>query len=132
MGLASDISGLLSTQGFTSASIFIGELPERPATALSILQTAGLGSQHTFGSAAGTGVHEQCRFQLLARSTDYETGESVINTAHLLLDGMRPRGMNGKLYQWITAVSTPYYIGLDDEQRQLFSCNYDVLRSLTT
>jgi hypothetical protein len=55
-----------------------------------------------------------------------------MSAAHSLFDGMRTRGMNGRLYQWITGASTPYYIGVDDESRPLFACNYEVARSLTT
>lgn len=132
MGLADDIKGLLSTQGFSAASIFCGDLPERPPRALCVTQTAGFGSEHAFGSVAGAAPLERMRCQLRARATDYATAETVMNGAHALLDGMRTRGMNGRLYQWITAASSPYYLGTDDEGRPVFACNYEVGRSLTT
>lgn len=133
MGLSDDISGLLSTQGFTAATIFSGgDLPERPHRALCIAQTAGLGSEHTFGSLAGAAPHERMRCQLRARATDYTTAETIMHAAHALLDGMRQRGMNGRLYQWITAASTPYYVGTDEEGRPIFACNYEIGRALTT
>lgn len=133
MGLTDDISGLLSTQGFTAATIFSGgDLPERPHRALSITQTAGFGSEHTFGSLAGAAPVERMRCQVRARATDYAAAESIMNTAHAILDGMRVRGMNGRLYQWINGASTPYHIGSDDEGRPIFACNYEIGRSLTT
>lgn len=132
MGLAEDIRGFLSTQGYTAASVFCGDLPERPQKALAVIPTAGLGSMHTFGSVAGAAPLEHLRFQLLARATDYPEAETVAILAHAILDGLRTEGMNGKLYQWISGVSAPTYLGLDDEERALFSCNYDVQRSNTT
>lgn len=132
MGFAEDVSALLSTQGFTAATIFCGDLPERPPQALCVTQTAGFGSTHAFGTVAGAGPVEKMRCQLRARATDYSTAETIMNTAHVILDGMRARGINGRLYQWAMGASTPYYIGVDDEQRPLFGCNYEIWRSLTT
>lgn len=132
MGFAEDLSSLLSTQGFTASSIFCGDLPERPHQALCVTPTAGLGSLHAFGSVAGGAPAEQVRCQLRARATDYTTAEMIMNAAHSILDGMRARAMNGRLYQWANAVSSPYYIGTDAEDRPLFACNYELVRSLTT
>jgi hypothetical protein len=132
MGFAEDVSALLSTQGFTAASIFCGDLPERPHQALCVTPTAGLGSLHAFGSLAGAGPAERVRCQLRARATDYQTAETIISSAHSILDGMRARATGGRLYQWARAASTPYYIGTDDEGRPLFACNYELTRSLTT
>lgn len=132
MGFADDISGLLSTQGFADASIFCGDLPERPHAVLCITQTAGGGSTHAFGSLAGAAPLERMRCQIRSRAEDYVAAESIINSAHAFLDGMRPRAMNGRLYQWITSASTPYYIGVDEEGRPLFGCNYEAERTRTT
>lgn len=132
MGFADDIADLLSTQGFTSANIYRGDLPERPHSAICVTQTAGQGSDHAFGSVAGAAPVERMRCQLRARATDYTTAETIMSAAHALLDGMRPKGINGRLYQWIEGNSTPYYIGLDEEERPLFGCNYIVHRSLDT
>lgn len=132
MGFAADIRDLLSTGGFADAPVFGGDLPERPHTALCVTQTAGLGSTHAFGGVAGSPTVEHMRFQLRARATDYSTAETVINAAHAIVDGMRTKGMNGRLYQWITGDTTPFYIGLDEEDRPLFGCNYAARRSLDT
>ena len=132
MGFASDIMDLLSTGGFTAASMFGGDLPERPATALCITQTPRQGSQHTFGSTVGAPPLEYLGFQLRARSTDYAGAETVMTAAHAKLDGLRDRAINGKRYHFIAGSSSPYYLGLDEEKRPIFACNYDVKRSLST
>ena len=132
MGFADDIADLLSTQGFADATIFRGDLPERPDLALCVTPTAGFGSVHTFGSTVGLAPEERLRFQVRARALTYAAAESLIDAAHSKLDGLRQKGINGRLYQWITAAATPLYVGQDDEGRPLFACNYLVSRSQDT
>jgi hypothetical protein len=70
--------------------------------------------------------------QIMVRSTGYAAAETLMASVHAKLDGLRNKGMNGHMYKWIEAASTPYYLGLDDENRPLFACNYSVRRSSTT
>lgn len=133
MGYADDIRDLLST-GLSplESDIFCGDIPERPAKAVCVAQTAGLGSVHTFGSVAGQAPFEQLRCQIRARAADYLTAEGLINAVHERLDGLRNEGMNGKLYQWIRGTTSPYYIGLDEAGQPLFGCNYDAYMTRNT
>lgn len=132
MGLADDIRDLLSTGGMDVTAVFCGDLPERPPACVVIVQTAGPGSTHTFGSAVGVPPLEGLGFQLRARAAGYVAAETAILAAHARLDGLRDKAINGKRYHWVAANSSPYYIGADAEARPIFACNYQVKRSLST
>ena len=133
MGFADDVRDLLSTGASpVLADIFCGDLPERPAAAVCVAQTAGIGSTHTFGSLAGQAPFERLRCQIRARAADYLSAEALITSVHERLDGLRNEGMNGKLYQWIAGTTSPYYIGLDQAEQPLFGCNYDAYMTRTT
>lgn len=132
MGFAADILDLLSTGGFTAASAFGGDLPERPASALCVTQTPRQGSLHAFGTTVGAPALEYLGFQLRARATGYTAAETIMLAAHARLDGLRDKVMGGRLYHYVASSSSPYYLGLDEEQRVIFACNYDVKRSIST
>lgn len=132
MGFAGDIIDLLSTGGFAAATVFGGDLPERPHKAVCVTQTAGPGSTHTMGSTVGSPVLDSLRFQLRARALTYAEAESLMESVHNALNGLRNRAINNKKYQWVNGASSPYYIGTDDEERPIFGCNYNVERSYNT
>ena len=130
MGLATDIMDILSTGGVSTPK-FGGDMPERPVIALCVTQTAGLGSTHTMGSLVGAPVLESMQFQVRARAADYASAETIMNNAHSKLDGLRSKVINGQHYQYIASLSTPLYLGTDEEERPLFACNYRAQRTLT-
>lgn len=132
MGFAADIMDLLSTGGIAASTMFGGDLPERPVTALCITPTPGLGSQHSMGSTVGAPLLESLRFQVRVRAADYASADALMVSAHGKLDGLRRKSVNGKTYQWITGESSPFYLGLDEEERPLFACNYSASRTLST
>jgi len=132
MGFATDIIDLLSTGGFVASPVYGGDLPERPHKAVCITPTAGIGSTHTMGSTVGSPVLDSLRFQLRARALTYAEAETLMDTVHSALNGLRNQAINNKRYQWIDGASSPYYIGTDDEERPLFACNYNVERTNNT
>lgn len=132
MGLTGDLIDLLSTGGFVACPIYGGDLPERPPRAIVVTPTIGLGSTHGMGGVAGSPLLESLRFQVRARAEDYATAESTMDLAHAILNGLRRRAVNGKTYQFAQEAGTPFYVGLDEEERPLFACNYSVLRTRST
>ena len=128
MGFADDIADLLATGGIAT-SIFRGDLPERPNVALCVTQTAAPAGQHTFGSAVGASPLAYRRCQIRCRADGYASADTMMQSVHAALDGLRTRTVNGKTYLWITGDSSPYYIGTDEQERPLFACNYTAARS---
>jgi hypothetical protein len=132
VGYADDLRDILSTGGIAATKVFAGELPAVPHEAVGVIQTLGLGSLHTFGSSVGAPPLENLRMQVMVRSSGYAAAETLMTSIHMLLDGLRNKGMNGHTYKWIEGAGTPYFLGLDDENRPLFACNYTVKRSAST
>jgi len=127
VGLAEDISDLLTTGGFSS-TVHIGDLFARPNSALGVVQTAGLSTIRAMGRAE----LEQTQVQLRARAKSYQDASTMMSSAHGILDGMNERLVNFRSYKWIEAIQTPFYIGQDEEDRRIFSCNLKVIRSAST
>jgi len=127
VSLADDIGDLLTTGGLSS-TVHVGELQPRPNSAVVVTPTAGTPTLRSFNGA----ILEFLRVQVRARATDFPAAESLMSSAHGKLDGVKDRTLNGRLYHWIEAVQPPFYIGLDDESRPLFSANYTCYRSAST
>jgi hypothetical protein len=131
MGLGDDLKDFLSSGGVT-ASIFIGEAPERPASALAITPTGGLGPTRTFSASTMNAPLEHCRIQLRARAADYSACDAVMTSAYRLLSGMQTRTINNRQYYYAVPVQTPYYLGLDEASRPVIATNFDVYRAEST
>lgn len=130
--LSDDIADVLTSGGIASASLFIYELPERPHTGLVVAPTGGYGYDRTMSASPANAPLERPSIQLRSRSTDAATAEALLMSAHVILNGMTARAVNANRYYYVRAVQTPMYLGRDDENRPMFSCNYDILRAEST
>lgn len=128
MGLAEDIADLVTTGGVTAA-VFIGELPAMPIQAVSVIPSGGLPSIFAMDTAPNI---ERSRIQLLVRAATYPVAEALIRSAYDVLEGTRERLINFRRYHWIQAVQPPFYIGQDETEHPLLSCNFDVARAAST
>ena len=124
MGYADDLRDLLVT-GNLSATVHIGELLAEPSKAAVITPTAGLPNLRTYGGS----VLERVSVQVRCRASDYPTADSLMAEAHGKLSGIKDKSLGGRTYHWIVEVQQPFYLGLDENERPMFSCNYDALRS---
>jgi len=127
VGLGDDIADMLTSDGLSS-TIHVGDLKAEPSTAIVVVPTAGLPNLRTFSAS----VLESRRVQIRARSTDYQVAQALMSSAEGFLDGAKNRTLNGTLYLWIEAVQPQFYVGLDDNERHIFSANFSCLRSVTT
>ena len=130
--LSDDIADILTSGGIASASIFVHELPERPHTGLVITPTGGYGYDRTMSASPANAPLERPSVQLRTRSTDAATAEALLMSAHVMLNGMTERAVNTNRYYYVRAVQAPMYLGRDEENRTMFSCNYDILRAEST
>lgn len=130
--LADDIVDLLSTGGVASASLYIGEAPEKPHTAMVVTPTGGVGPVRTMSATPANAPLEYTRIQLRARATDAATAEALLMSGHVILSGFGGRSINGRRYYCALAVQSPFYLGRDELSRALYACNYDVLRAEAT
>lgn len=130
--LADDIADVLTSGGLDTDAVFTHELPERPNSGLVITPTGGSGYDRTMSASPANAPLERPSIQLRARATDAGTAEALLMSAHVILNGMNERAVNGYRYYYVRAIQSPMYLGRDEANRPLFSCNYDILRAEST
>ena len=115
-----DIATYLSTSTSTwtlGTNIFAGNMPYTPNTCCSVTQTQGLPPQKTTDM-------EFPGFQVKVRAAAYTTAQSLINDIFDALHRLTNTTMSGRVYYWIEAQGGPSYLGRDQANRALFSCNF--------
>ena len=140
MPLGLDVAAVLQTGGVgtIATNIFVGTLPDTPDDCVAVVETGGIAPDHTMGAGpatiigAATAAVERPRFQILVRDTSYAKARVVSQQSHNLLDGLVDRTINSVLYHRIEAVQSPIDIGRDDNDRQMFSLNFDVVKAGST
>jgi len=113
-----------------------GEMPDTapaPDTLTALYETGGISTLMSFST--GDQVSRQItrhRIQVLARSTLYSTARTNAETVFTMLDGLAKTlpTATGLPYS-IEAVSPPFDIGKDRNERHLVSTNYDVWRTVS-
>ena len=76
---------------------------------------------------------ERPSFQILSRSTAYQTARDRAQTAYTILDGLAGRNLptaTGTLYQEIVAVQAPFFLQRDDNDRFIVAANYNVRKNV--
>lgn len=138
--LGDDIVDLLSTSGVgtVATNLFVGDVPDIVDQAIAVRETGGAFTVHTFGSGpsgaygAGSAALEQPRVQVVSRATAYATARAKMQDAFNVLDGRRQRTINGVTYHWIRAVQSPFDLGRDQNGRQRFACNFDIVKAVSS
>jgi|TARA_Y100000310_G_scaffold85390_1_gene82255 hypothetical protein len=138
--LLDDIGDILSTGGIgTVAStedwgIFYGFLPPSPDRAVAIFETAGNESIRAMSSGPGEAPAEQPRFQVRVRGEvyDYVEARRKARDCFNLLDQLGGVTVNATRYLWVSALQSPFALGLDDNNRPSVVCNFSVVKGLST
>ena len=123
--MAEDIRTFLIAGGL-SATCHVGDLHELPHSMVAVTPTPGLPSLKTYGGGIAL---EQVSIQVRCRATDYTTAQNLMSSADGILDGAIDQTLNGRRYHFIQGAQSPFYLELDANERQVFACNYDILRS---
>lgn len=119
-----------NTTGFTlGTNLFRGFRPDRPNELAVVVETIGLRPAHVFAAAAP--AFEEPRIQVITRSTDYDTARADAQTIFELLDQTVETTLSGVRYLSIDAVSSPFLLSRDEEERVLIACNYSLRKEVT-
>lgn len=115
-----------------TATVMAGYLPTEPARAVAVRETGGMPSVHTMSSGPGLAYAERPTVQVLSRAATYEATAQIAANVHHLLDGLRPRTINGTAYEWAEALQQPFELERDDNGRIIFACNYLITKARST
>lgn len=100
-----------------------------------LYDTQGFSNAYSFSTTANrvTISYESPGLQLLSRSTSYKTARDRAVLASQLLDGYNGNlpTSTGTRYLEITAAQVPFFIGRDDNERVLFSVNFNIRKDTT-
>jgi len=123
-----DIKDMLedSTLGLTFASnLFIGRNPKSPDNTVTIFDTEGFAPEPTLDKDV---MLYNSSVMLHIRNNKYEVG---LTLAHNIMDHLHSRAQeewNGTLYTAIRAAGEPALLSWDDNERAIFSINFNMKR----
>ena len=128
MALLDDVADLLTTGGITT-TIYRGNLVETPSDAIGLQETGGISPVRAMSTGPGKAVFERPTFQIIRRSTSYDTARTEMTTILSLLDGLSQRTINSTRYAYIEATQSPFSLGRDDSDRAMLALNFSAVRT---
>ena len=130
--LALDLRDYLTSGLSTSDTVTAGRLAAVPDRQVGVIETGGLPSTHTMAAGPGLAQLEWPRVQILSRAPTYPAAVQLAQNVHHLLDGLRPRTINGTPYEWAEAVQQPFMLEEDANGRVVVACNYQIAKARST
>jgi hypothetical protein len=134
MPVETDIASYLSslstvTYGTLGTNLFDGVLPPSPDACVGILPYGGSPPELSWGA-------ENPRIQVLVRganagaSTDYSDARAKANSIFRALHLAKNITVSGRLYYCIKATGSVEFLENDQNNRPLFSVNFEVIKAL--
>ena len=125
MPVTKDIADYLATLsiGAVGTSSFAGPMPETNALCYSFLPYSGSPPDKVWEA-------EYPRIQIRVRDADYATG---FNAAYTVMKGLHNKvnvTVNAHLYYYISALSSPIYLGPDANGRHIFVVNVEAIKKV--
>lgn len=125
MALLDGVATILATAGVGTrgTDLFNGQMPQRPANCMAITLTGG------YPPLIHTDV-DRPTFQVKVRNTSYAAAESK---AYAVYNALHNYGgtSNSVIFLQIQAMQTPTAIGKDENDRFLFSINFECYQTNT-
>ena len=109
-----------------------GFMPENPSTVATVFETGGYTPIHFYSTGTQTRAYERPGLMIHTRSTDQQTARTFAEVVFTILDGVHDRGLpttTGTHYVEIGAVQSPFLVGRDQNDRYIFSVNFDVTKT---
>jgi hypothetical protein len=116
----------------TGGNCFLNHLPAQPNVAVMVKQTGG-----NPVPAGGSLGYDEPTVQLLVRGTrDPRSGAALADALYSEMQGLRgtidPTGENVYVARCLAAQSAPVHIGVDENERHLYSLNFALhVRNIT-
>ncbi len=126
--IANSILTYLEAKGLVTAAVdgFVGYAPSSPDNILVVYPTGGLQSDGKLGYDTPT-------FQIFVRNTSAINGYALANAVYSELQGLHNVTIDGiHVVNTIGIQSAPELIGVDDDNRSLYTHNYQIqIRNIT-
>ena len=125
--LAANVTDTTLTLG---TNLFLGRLPETPDTCVALIETAGLIGVEAMGGSS-LPAYTRPRAQVLVRANAYSDASSLAEDIYKQMQEVDNESLSGVYYLRANGMQPPFYLERDEQERALFSCNYQTLRVLT-
>lgn len=121
------------TVGGTTGNLNLEQmLDTQPDTTVTLYEQPGLPTAYAFSTGAQVDrVYERPNIQALSRSTSPTVARNNVDRIYDLLDGLANTTMSGTRYLEFVAVQAPFQLGRDDNQRHLWSVNFNVKKDIS-
>jgi len=126
-----DIGGYVASNTALTlgTDLFLSLLPDEPGNVVGLFENSGVQPISTMGSVNLPRI-DRPELQFIVRNTSYAAGRTLADTLWQLITSISNATINGTLYHRIEAVTSPYIIERDANQRSVLSCNFNVLKEL--
>lgn len=131
MSTLEDIGDYLESQGVGTqgTDIFLGEMPDAPDLCSALYLYSGSSSVQAMGLAVGKSVVDFPRLHVECRAPKLTDAESKSLAVYNKLHNLGPITINAHVYKHVVALQCPFLLGVDQNERQIWACNYEVVRS---
>lgn len=134
-----EIAKYLSDKGLVTVGVdlFKSFMPNDPFTVTTIYEYPGSRNQFTFGTTSAA-AWERPRLQVVSRSTSYATARKKIESIYSALELVANQTLAptstavGSLYIRIQPIQAPFTMGIDYHELMRVTCNFDVMKTLST
>jgi hypothetical protein len=131
LGIYVATNAVFSPSLVLGTNLFLSVLPEQPANVVALYENSGPGPVFTMGSNHLPRI-DRPELQFIVRNESYSTGRALSEVLYRLLTQITNQTIGGVLYQRIEAISNPGLIQRDETRRSVFSCNFYVMKGLST
>ncbi len=108
-------------------------LDSMPDTLVTLYEQPGLVNEYSFSTGVRVTVeYERPNMQAISRSTRATTARANIEKVYTTLDGLTNTTMGTTRYLEFEAVQAPFQIGRDENERHLWSLNFNVKKEVST
>ena len=130
MAVLEDMGDYLAAQGVATqgTDLFLGEMPDTPDACTALYLYAGGPAVQAMGLAAGKSVVDFPRLHVEGRAATLAAAEARVQAVYTKLHNLGPVTINAREYKHIVALQRPYQLGVDQNERALCACNFELAR----
>lgn len=124
--LAANVTDTTLTLG---TNLFLGRMPDSPATCVAIYETGGNAPINVFGGNTSPPI-ENAGLMCHTRASSYSDCQSLAVDIMKTLTKVINETLTSTTYYKIEANQSPFGLERDEEERMIFSCNFMVVKAL--
>ena len=129
MAVETEIAEYLEDQavGTVGTDIFAGQLPDTPDACVAVIPYAGRAPERNLDKSVNW-RYPRVQVSVRGAREGYAAARAKIDAVNAALDAVVNTTIEGVLYQQIDALSEPFLLRRDGNNRPIFVCNFECWR----